>query len=87
LNVRIIIELVINGLDKAIALVMHLPNKIVKKVARNITLPPISPLGQVISQSNQSFGCAFSPKMSNDEEIEADLRELGGQMAGSILDF
>jgi len=56
----------------------------------NIALPPI---GHAISQQqetvhvNGGLGSMYSPKVHNDEEIEADLQELGGQMAGSILDF
>jgi hypothetical protein len=30
---------------------------------------------------------AFPTLQNEDEEIEGDLRALGGQMAGSILDF
>lgn len=55
---------------------------------RNITLPPVLPIGRNIPQQlGHSPDCLFFQRPNNDEEIEADLQELGGQMAGSILDF
>ena len=57
------------------------------RVTNHITLPPISPLLQNIHPSGQSSGYVFAQQEHNDEEIEAGLQELGGQMAGSILDF
>ena len=55
---------------------------------RNITLPPVSPIGRSMPQQlGFSPGSLYSQRQHNDEEIEADLQELGGQMAGSILDF
>mmetsp|Transcript_11899 Transcript_11899/g.17853 ORF Transcript_11899/g.17853 Transcript_11899/m.17853 type:complete len:875 (+) Transcript_11899:285-2909(+) len=55
---------------------------------RNLTLPPISPIGRSMPQQlGFSPGSLYSQRQHNDEEIEADLQELGGQMAGSILDF
>jgi len=55
---------------------------------RNITLPPISPIGHsMLQQPGHSPDCLFYQRPNNDEEIEANLQELGGQMAGSILDF
>lgn len=55
----------------------------------NMAMLPISPLGHTIVPPGNGMngGHFFAPKMINDEEIEADLQELGGQMAGSILDF
>ncbi len=49
------------------------------------TLPPISPLNH--RQAPIPIGHERVMKHNNDEEIEANLLELGGQMAGSILDF
>lgn len=50
---------------------------------RNLTLPPISPLNR---NAPPPIGHERT-KIHNEEEIEADLLALGGQMAGSILDF
>ncbi len=50
---------------------------------RNVALPPISPIHR---NAPAPIGHERAMK-SNDEEIEADLLALGGQMAGSILDF
>lgn len=53
---------------------------------RHVTnLPPISPLNH--RQAPIPIGHERVMKHNNDEEIEANLLELGGQMAGSILDF
>ena len=55
---------------------------------RTITLPPVSPIGRSMPQQlGFSPGSLYSQRQHNDEEIEADLQELGGQMVGSILDF
>ena len=53
---------------------------------RNVTLPAISPLSY---NAPAPIGRERDRNMrhSNDEEIEANLLALGGQMAGSILDF
>ena len=44
-----------------------------------LSLPPVSYFNQTAQE--------YSAPMSNDDEIEANLRELGGRMVGSILDF
>ena len=49
------------------------------------TLPPISPIR--LHQRSVPIDQERDAKQSDDEEIEANLLKLGGQMAGSILDF
>jgi len=69
---------------------VHCVKKAVDSSPRNnMSLLPISPLGHTIVPlgNGMNGGHFYAPKMINDEEIEADLQELGGQMAGSILDF
>ena len=61
--------------------------KSIEILTSHITLPSISPLQQTSHPPGHSPGYSFTQKEANDEEIEADLQELGGQMAGSILDF
>ena len=51
---------------------------------RNVTLPSISPRNY---SAPAPIGHERDMRHFNDEEIEADLLALGGQMAGSILDF
>ncbi len=58
-----------------------------RRVNNRITLQSISPLQQNVHLPIQSSAFTFTTQEHNEEEIEADLQELGGQMAGSILDF
>eukprot|EP00551_Chaetoceros_affinis_P007860 CAMPEP_0203673474 /NCGR_PEP_ID=MMETSP0090-20130426/12668_1 /ASSEMBLY_ACC=CAM_ASM_001088 /TAXON_ID=426623 /ORGANISM="Chaetoceros affinis, Strain CCMP159" /LENGTH=942 /DNA_ID=CAMNT_0050539147 /DNA_START=400 /DNA_END=3228 /DNA_ORIENTATION=+ len=60
------------------------PPSNVESSRRNIGLPSISPIHR---SAPAPIGHERAMKLSNDEEIEADLLALGGQMAGSILDF
>ena len=54
----------------------------------NFNLPTLSPLDPPLTSSNGNAARKAFPTLQNeDEEIEGDLRALGGQMAGSILDF
>ena len=57
--------------------------------SNNFKLPELTPLEPPSLQSlNGNISQGGLPILRNkDEEIEADLRALGGQMAGSILDF
>ena len=41
--------------------------------------------GASIIDNNRSYH--YQQQANRDSQIEADLQELGGQMAGSILDF
>lgn len=57
-----------------------------KSVSDHVVLPPLSPLG------HDSPPCtfdseAYKPKNQGDEDVEAEMEVLGGQMAVSILDF
>ncbi len=80
----------LHGANSQLPLEMPQSNggELCESASNHITLPPISPLKQNMNSSlHPSSKFTFALKEHNDEEIEADLQELGGQMAGSILDF
>ena len=53
----------------------------------NFNLPTLSSLDPLTSSNGNTARRGFPILQNEDEEIEADLCALGGQMAGSILDF
>lgn len=55
-------------------------------ISDHVILPPLSPLRQ--DSSPHIYGSEMhQPKIQGDEDVEAEMEVLGGQMAVSILDF